>query len=123
VSFLDVVADRVLGRRVMLPAELDDDSLPPGVTLREGRLIPAIGGLLSRMGGPASAVTLRNTIVVHPDARLTRRLLTHELAHVDQWSRDPLFPLRYTAEWMRHGYRRNRFEAEARAAERPDELA
>jgi hypothetical protein len=116
-SLLSRAADRVLGRRMMLPPELEADALPPGVVLREGRLIPAIGGFLSRLGGPASAVTLRNTIVVHPDARLTLRLLAHELAHVRQWDEDALFPLRYTAETVRHGYRSNRYEREAREAE------
>jgi hypothetical protein len=92
--------------------------LPPGVALRRGRLIPAVGGLLSRMGGPAAAVTLGHTIVLHPDARVTARLLRHELAHVRQWADRPLaFPLLYAWNHLRHGYRNNPYEVAARVAE------
>lgn len=85
--------------------------------MREGRLIPAIGGWLARMNRPAAAVTLGHTIIVHPRARLSERLLRHELVHVRQWREDPLFPLRYTLETMRRGYRENRYEHEARREE------
>ncbi len=107
----------VLGRRVDPPPELAGEA-PGGITFREGRLVPAIGGVLGKMGGPASAVTLGRTIVVHPDVRLSRRLLVHELTHVRQWEEDPLFPLRYALESLRRGYRNNRYELEAREAER-----
>jgi hypothetical protein len=89
-----------------------------GVTIRQGRWIPALGGWLGKMGGPAAAVTLRRTIIVHPDARLSRRLLVHELEHVRQWTEDPLFPLRYAVESLRHGYWNNHYEQLAREAER-----
>jgi hypothetical protein len=103
----------LLGRRIA-PADV---RVPDGVTVREGRLIPAIGGWLARMGQPAAAVTLRRTIIVHPGATLTRRLLLHELEHVRQWREDPLFPLRYTTETLRNGYWNNRYEQQAREAE------
>ncbi len=106
-----------LGPEIALPEGLARDLLPPAVSVRAGRWIPVIGGVLGRMRGPAAAVTLRRTIVVHPGARLTRRLLRHELAHVRQWEEDPLFPLRYTAETLRRGYTENRYEREARSAE------
>ncbi|HEV2734732.1 MAG TPA: DUF4157 domain-containing protein [Longimicrobiaceae bacterium] len=116
-SFLEVVLRPVLGRRVDPPPELASGA-PGGVTFREGRLVPAIGGMLARMKGPAAAVTLGRTIVVHPDVRLTRRLLVHELTHVRQWEEDRLFPLRYALESLRRGYWNNRYELEARQAER-----
>ncbi|HEX7117354.1 MAG TPA: DUF4157 domain-containing protein [Longimicrobiales bacterium] len=94
------------------------EPLPPGVALRRGRWIPRIGGVLAGMGRPAAAVTLGRTIVVHPDAALTRRLLRHELTHVRQWQRDRLgFALRYAWNHFRYGYRDNPYEVEARAAE------
>lgn len=92
--------------------------LPAGVELRRSRWLTVLGGRLSGMGVPAAAVTLGNTIVIHPGIRLTRRLLRHELAHVAQWRRHPwTFPVRYALAHMRHGYIDNPFEAEARLAE------
>ena len=92
--------------------------VPPGVAVRRGGLIPALGGLFAGMHGPAAAVTLGRTIVVHADARLTERLLRHELAHVRQWQRRPLsFPWLYLWGHVRYGYRDNPFEIEAREAE------
>jgi hypothetical protein len=111
------IADRILGPVVSPPPELPPGLLPPDVTLRRGRLIPAIGGMLSRLGGPAAGVALRSTVVIHPDAKPSARLVAHELAHVRQWRADPLFPVRYTLETLRRGYRQNRYEKEARAAE------
>ncbi len=109
--------DKVLGPVCPCPAELPRELLPAGVTLRQGRWIPALGGWLGKMRGPAAAVTLRRTIIVHPDGRLSRRLLVHELEHVKQWAEDPLFPLRYTLESLRHGYWNNHYEQQAREAE------
>jgi len=57
--------------------------------------------------------------VVEGSARaVDDRLLRHELAHVRQWRREPvLFPVLYALEHLRHGYRNNRYEVEARSAE------
>jgi hypothetical protein len=102
----------------MFGRDVTSHDVPSGVTIRAGRWIPALGGRLSGMGRPAAAVTLGRTIVVHPDAPLTRRLLRHELAHVRQWQRWPVtFPLRYVWQHLQYGYRDNPFEVEARAAE------
>ena len=104
---------RLLGRRVTRVA-----AAPQDVVIRTGRLIPAIGGRLSGMARPAAAVTFGRTIIVHPDVHLSNRLLKHELAHVRQWQRAPItFPLRYAWQHLKHGYRDNPYEVEARAAE------
>jgi hypothetical protein len=104
-------------RRLMGKA-VSDARLPADVVLVRGAWIPAIGGRLSGMGGPAAAVTLGSTIVVHPGVAVEDRLLRHELAHVRQWRRRPLaFPLLYALEHVRHGYRNNAYEVEAREAE------
>ena len=43
-------------------------------------------------------------------------LMLHEYCHVlKQWEPGDLTLARYCREWLRHGYRRNRFEVEARA--------
>lgn len=117
-SLLERIVEPVLGRRTAPPADIPPEAVPGRVTFREGRLIPAIGGVLGRMKGPAAAVTLGRTIIVHPEVRLSHRLLVHELTHVRQWEEDRLFPVRYALESLRRGYRNNRYELEAREAER-----
>lgn len=110
---MEWLARKALGEAVDAPS-----GTPEGVRLRRGRWIPRLGGFLARSGGPAAAVTFRRTIIVHPDVALTPRLLRHELTHVRQWLRDPLlFPVRYTLGFLRHGYRGNPYEVEARTAE------
>jgi hypothetical protein len=107
-----------MGRALDRPLP-DDVALPPGVEVRAGRWLPALGGRLSGMGISAAAVTFGRTIVVHPEAPLSRRLLLHELEHVRQWRRQPLtFPFRYALCHLRHGYRDNPYERAARDAER-----
>lgn len=115
-SLFDRAAAAVIGEPMEVPASLPPDSVPPGVKLRRGRLIPLIGGLLGRMRHPAAAVTLGRTIIVNPSAVLTEELLEHELTHVRQWRADPFFPLRYTLATLRNGYHENPYEVEAREA-------
>jgi hypothetical protein len=105
---------RLFGQKIEPPI-----GIPAGVVIRAGSWIPRLGGWLSGHDQPAIAVTLGSTIIVHPTAQLTRRLLQHELAHVRQWRQRPFtFPLRYVLQHVRHGYRNNPFEVEAREAER-----
>ncbi len=111
------LADALLGPEVPT-AELPHP-VPARVRVRRSRLIPWIGGLFMGRGSggrrsAAAAVTLRNTILVNPAAALTDDLIVHELVHVEQW-RDPLFPLKYAVQSLRHGYRENPYEAEAYA--------
>ena len=104
--------------KVLSPEASLPEPVPSGVSVYRSRFIPVLGGLLSGMKSPAAAVTLGDAILVHPDVRLTTTLLRHELAHVRQWRERPLtFPLRYVLEHLRHGYRQNPYEVEARAAE------
>ena len=116
-SLIEHTAGWVLGRRIPAHPGIPEGLLPPEVVLREGRLVPWLGGVFARMGAPAAAVTLGRTIVVNPGSRLTARLLAHELVHVRQWRHDLLFPLRYTMATIRHGYLNNPYEVEARQAE------
>jgi hypothetical protein len=115
---VEALLTRVVGPRRPLPRGEGWPEIPSSVTLREGRLVPALGGLLARLGGPAAAVALRRTIVTYPGVTLSPELLRHELAHVRQWQEDRWFPLRYALETLRAGYRDNRYEREARGAER-----
>lgn len=115
-TLLGRMANRVLGEPV---AACDlPHPLPPGVTVRRGRLVPQLGGWF--MGGsrlPAAAVTLGRTIVCDPDRPITDDLIVHELVHVEQW-KDPLFAIRYVAGWLKHGYRHNPYEEEAYTRQR-----
>lgn len=109
----------------LLSEEAPGPGIARGVSIRRARWLPALGGRLSGMGGPAAAVTLGRTIVLHPDTPPTERLLRHEMEHVRQWRRAPLtFPLRYALAHIRHGYEANPYEVAARVAEtagaRPD---
>jgi hypothetical protein len=108
---------RLLGS--VLTRETDvPEPLPPSVGVFRNRWVPALGGWLSGMRAPAAAVALGDAILIHPEVRLTRGLLRHELAHVRQWQQRPLtFPLRYVLRHLRHGYEKNPYEVEARAAE------
>ena len=108
------VARRLVGMEIAAP-----EPVPDGVKLRSCRWIPAIGGRLSGMRGPAAAVTLGRYILVHPGVPLSPRLLRHELAHVRQWQARPVaFPVLYLWQHLRYGYGANPYEVEARAAER-----
>lgn len=101
------------GRRVAAPSGVPED-----VAIVRGRWIPALSGRLAGMRRAAAAVTIGRTIVVHDDVALTDRLLRHELEHVRQWGAQPLaFPVLYLWQHLRHGYRDNRYEVAARAAE------
>jgi hypothetical protein len=111
------LVESVLGASFQPPPSLVP-LVPPGVRLRRGRLIPYLGGVMAGMKGSAAAVALRRTIILRPDVTLTRRLLLHELAHVRQWESDRLFAVRYSVETLRRGYLQNRYEREAREAEK-----
>lgn len=110
--------DRLVAALAGTPEAAPPVGVPAGVRVVRGRWLPALGGRLSGMGRAAAAVTLGNVVVVHPETRLTPRLLRHELAHTRQWAERPvLFPLLYIARHVQYGYRDNPYEVEARQAE------
>jgi hypothetical protein len=116
VPVIDSLLGPLLGRR----AAGDEAKwrVPPGVVLRRGRWLPALGGICAGMRGPAAAVTIGRTIVLHPAIAISGALLRHELEHVRQWRERPLaFPLRYVVHHFRFGYRNNPYEVAARRAE------
>ena len=81
--------------------------------LRRGGLPPRIGGwALGR--ATVAAITLRRWVFLAPSAPAQPSLLLHELRHLQQFESTPLFPIRYLWASLRHGYRDNPFEADAR---------
>ena len=110
-----MLADVVLGTPFELPA---------GLLARFPELSRARwrrGGVFLRIGGwclgqrTVSGITLWRTIALAHHVALDPELLLHELRHVDQFQDDWAFPLRYLWSSLRHGYRDNPYEADARA--------
>jgi hypothetical protein len=82
--------------------------------VRRGGVLPRLGGwLLGRR--TVSGITLWRTIWLAPEAPWAAELLLHELRHVQQFHEHATFPIRYIWESVRRGYRRNRYEVDARA--------
>ena len=114
--FLPGVAHAVAGGTVHLAADLlaQWPELGP-VRWRRGGLPPRIGGWCL-LAPSVDGVTVGRTVWLSPAAaaRLDPELLLHEARHVQHWAADRLFPLRYIAESLRHGYSLNRYEIDAR---------
>ncbi|MEP6692677.1 MAG: hypothetical protein ABJD07_16080 [Gemmatimonadaceae bacterium] len=100
------------------------DDLPPAlierwpelaaVRIRRGGLPPRVGGWLLGQRSVA-AITLWGTVFLAPEEAPAADLLLHEARHVQQFGDDWAFPVRYVWQSIRHGYHRNRYEADARA--------
>lgn len=104
--------------RLLSDPDPHDRRLPEGAIVRRARWLPVLGGRLAGMREPAAAVTIGRTIVLHPGAEMSERLLRHELEHVRQWRGAPFaFPARYIWAHIRHGYAANPYEVAARRAE------
>jgi hypothetical protein len=98
-------------------------ALPPGVDIRySDRLVATIG--LGAFGGRAQAVTLGHVIVVptyfeNLSDRDQRRIIRHELAHVQQRTEYGRFYLPvYGFHYLLNGYGNHPLERQARAFER-----
>jgi hypothetical protein len=89
-----------------------------GCRRQDRALGSCLGGLLSGHARAAAAVTLGRTIVLHPDVPLTAGSCGTSWPTSDSGSGRPFtFPLHYAWLHLRHGYRDNPYEIEARAAE------
>jgi hypothetical protein len=114
-GWLRGLREALLGVEIELPGDLLRRYPELGeARWRRGGLPPRVGGWC--LGQPTvSAITLWRTIYLAPGAPPDSELLLHELRHVQQFDSDASFPIRYIGESLRHGYHRNRFEADARA--------
>jgi Domain of unknown function (DUF4157) len=105
----------LIGRPIELPTEVTA-RFPElaAVRWRRGGVPVRVAGLF--LGRPsAAAITLWRTVFLSPAAPIEPELLLHELRHVHQFESNPAFPLLYLWESLIHGYKRNRYEADARA--------
>ena len=113
------------GNRTPLAALIGQPvELPASVTARFPELAAVQwrrGGLPVRVAGwflgqsSAAAITLWRTVFLSPAAPVEPELLLHELRHVHQFESSLAFPLLYLWESLIHGYKRNRYETDARA--------
>ena len=96
--------------------------LPPHVLVIENAWLAKIAAL--KMGSQRVAMVIGRRIylwgVSKKDFLQQPQWVKHELAHVAQYQRygTVRFLLLYLWEWMKNGYYNNRFEIEARAAEK-----
>jgi hypothetical protein len=111
----DIVLAALIGRPVELPPPIRK-RFPELATVRwrRGGLPARVAGLFVGRGS-VGAITLWRTVFLAPGVRIEPELLLHELRHVHQFQANPAFPLLYLWESLIHGYKRNRFEADARA--------
>lgn len=106
-----------MGRRVRLPAHVRASLLPLfGEAVDRVEVVER--SLYARAHRRAVATTRRRRIYLSGSAVDffgDPNLLLHEYFHVlRQWEPGALTVARYLREWLRRGYRENRFEVEAR---------
>lgn len=91
------------------------------VTIRENSLIAKIAAL--KLGAKRLAIVVNKNIYLYNTDKQSfvknKAWLLHELKHVEQYQRlgTLKFIIKYLLESVKHGYRHNKFEIEAREAE------
>jgi hypothetical protein len=114
VGVTGAIAGAVIGRRLELPpALLARHPELADAQVRRGGVIPIVGGWPLGLRSVA-AVTLWRTIFLARNVAPDPELLLHELRHVHQFGASATFPFSYVWECLRHGYRQNRYEIDAR---------
>lgn len=92
-----------------------------GFSIKENSFIARLAAF--KLGAKQVAIVIGSTIHLHNtkarDFLDNERWLRHELCHIRQFQEHGFvkFIWLYVVESIRHGYRQNRFEIEARAAE------
>jgi hypothetical protein len=81
-----------------------------------------------KLGYTQLAIVLGKTVYLHNTTKshfiANKRWVIHELKHVEQFEQHGFtgFLLKYLLEYARNGYYQNKYEVEARLAERNEEL-
>ena len=91
------------------------DWVPCGIELRRG-------GLFVLLHPDAAAVSTEKTIILAPNAKLTPEIVCHELKHMEQKRTILHFWIKYWLEHSENGYEKNKYEIEARQAEKECDL-
>lgn len=97
-------------------------NLPAGIKIRENSFIARLAA--KKLKSKNAAIVLGKTIHIYGVSTLdflsSDTWVRHELKHVEQFARHGFlkFILLYLVESLRKGYYQNRFEAEARQAEK-----
>jgi hypothetical protein len=95
--------------------------------IRENSIIARIAAW--KLGSDRVAIVIGRTIHLHNASKLeflhNESWLRHEMAHIKQFQQHGFFPflLKYLAESIRSGYLQNKFEVEARKAEKNERIA
>jgi len=98
--------------------------VPAGVYIKENSLVARLAARKLKSGNVA--IVFGNTIHLYGVKRNVflenESWVKHELNHVEQYHRYGYwnFLFQYLVEWMKRGYYNNKFEIEARLAERAD---
>lgn len=94
----------------------------PVTKIREGSWVAKLAA--TKLGSEKVAIVIGHTIHLHQTSKeefeKDKRWVKHELCHVQQFERYGFlnFIFRYLWESMRMGYYNNKYEVEARAAEK-----
>jgi hypothetical protein len=82
-----------------------------------------------KMKAAQVAIVMGNTIHLHNTCKAeflsNTRWLKHEMRHLQQFKEHGFVPFlcKYLWEWVKHGYYNNKYEVEAREAEKEDEVS
>ena len=93
--------------------------------IKEGSVIGRLAAW--KLKSDKVAIVIGKTIHLHNTGRSefleNKQWLYHELKHVEQFKKHGSFSFLFLYLWesMRHGYRNNKYEIEARAAENDDQ--
>ena len=96
--------------------------LPAGIYIKENSLVARLAA--RKLKSVNVAIVFGNTIHLHGVKRNVflenESWVKHELKHVEQYHRYGYwnFLFQYLVEWMKRGYYNNKFEIEARLAEK-----
>ena len=97
-------------------------TLPPGIKIKEKSWLARIAAW--KLGGHSAALVFGRPIYLYNIDTASfledKPWLRHELKHVEQYQRlgKINFLWQYLLEWLRKGYYQNKFEVEAREAEK-----